>query len=311
MNNKTITIGVDIGGSHIFSAAFDTIDQKIIADSRSYRKINSKGSVSEIMQEWGDALRKTVSKIDVGQLKGIAFAMPGPFDYKKGIAKFEKNGKYESLKNIDIAKKISEMNGLPDVPIRFINDATAFAIGVSSYGEGRPYKKVVALTLGTGIGSAFIENGMPVFSGPFVPSLGCLWHLSYRDSIVDDYFSTRWLVNEFKNRTSRTVSGVHEIANLINVVPEAKILFEEFGLYLGEFLVPWLKQFSADVLIFGGGITKSFELFSPVLKNTLQKHDIQIDLKVSDQMEDATIMASAKLFEELFWERIKNELPDN
>lgn len=311
MNNKTITIGVDIGGGHVFSAAFDAFDQKIIADSRSYRKINSKGTVGEIMQEWGDALRKTLSKIDVGQLKGIAFAMPGPFDYKKGIAKFEKNDKYESLKNVDIGKEISTMNGLPDVPIRFINDATAFAIGVSAYGEGKLYKRVVVLTLGTGIGSAFVENGMPIFSGSHVPSLGCLWHLPYKDGMVDDYFSTRWLVNEFNDRTSKKVSGVHEIANLVNEVPEAKALFEEFGEHLGEFLSPWLKQFSAEVLVFGGGITKSFELFSHILNNTLQKNAIQIDLKVSNQMEDATIMASAKLFEESFWERIKDDLPDN
>ncbi|MFK5972104.1 MAG: ROK family protein [Flavobacteriaceae bacterium] len=311
MSNKTITIGVDIGGAHVFSAAFDTIEQKIITDSRSYTKINSKGSVAEIMQEWGDALRKTISKIDVRRLKGIAFAIPGPFDYKKGIAKFEKNDKYERLKNVDIGNEIAKMNGIPKVPIRFINDATAFAIGVSSYGEGKPYKKVVALTLGTGIGSAFIENGTPVFSGPNVPCLGCLWHLRYRDGMVDDYFSTRWLVNEFKNKTSRTVKGVHEIANLVNEVPEAKIVFDEFGLYLGEFLAPWLKQFSADVLILGGGITKSFKLFSPILKNTLIESGVQVDLKVSGQMEDATIMASAKLFEESFWDRIKGDLPDN
>ena len=57
--------------------------------------------------------------------------MPGPFDYVKGIAMFQGNNKkYENIYGLDVSAALSkEMNLKENIPIRFINDATAFALG--------------------------------------------------------------------------------------------------------------------------------------------------------------------------------------
>ena len=311
MKNKKITIGADIGGGHIFSAAFDNHSNTIIEKSRCYTKVNRKGSAQEIVSAWSENLLKTISKISLEHLKGIAIAMPGPFNYKTGVAKFEINDKFEKLNNVNVREEITKLLGVTNIPIRFVNDATAFAIGVGAYGEASSYKRVVVITLGTGIGSAFLDNGVPIVNRSDVPKLGCLWHLPYKTGIVDDYFSTRWFVNEFNSRTSKGVTGVDEIAELTKEYPEAKAIFQEFGNYLADFIGPWLKKFNSDLVVFGGGVTKSFNLFEPMFQNTLSKSGIHVDLKVSSQMEDAVVMASSKIFQESFWEIIKHDLPDN
>ena len=59
-------------------------------------------------------------------------------------------------------------------------------------------KKSLSITLGTGFGSAFISDRIPIVDGPLVPKIGCVYHLPYRDGIADDYFSTRGLLGRYK-----------------------------------------------------------------------------------------------------------------
>ena len=53
--------------------------------------------------------------------------------------------------------------------IRFLNDAEAFLLGESVAGAARGHAPRVGITLGTGLGSAFLADGEIVRSGPDVP----------------------------------------------------------------------------------------------------------------------------------------------
>jgi glucokinase len=307
MMQKTLSIGVDIGGSHICCTAIDLNKHKLLPATDSHLKINNKASSEEILSGWSKAIESTISKIDRNQLKGIGFAMPGPFDYPNGIALFERVEKYESLYGISIIEEMIKRLGLDkDTQIRFINDATSFAIAEAWIGKASEYERMLALTLGTGFGSAFLDKGIPVIEGDLVPQMGCVWHLPFLNGIADDYFSTRWFVDSFASQTGIVVHGVKEIANLVDTNPEARELFNTYGTNMGHFLAPWLKKFDAEVVVIGGNITGSYDLFGSGLFNSLSLAGLKTEIRLSELKEDAAIIGSARLIDEMYWMQIKD-----
>ena len=67
-------------------------------------KINNNGESAIILNQWIDTLRSSLSKIADYNLKGIGFAMPGPFNYEDGICLMKGVNKYDALYNINIAQ---------------------------------------------------------------------------------------------------------------------------------------------------------------------------------------------------------------
>ena len=51
----------------------------------------------------------------------------------------------------------------PDIPVVLTNDANAAALGEMVYGGAKNMKNFVVITLGTGLGSAFIVDGHLVY----------------------------------------------------------------------------------------------------------------------------------------------------
>lgn len=307
--HSKIAIGVDIGGSHIYCAAIDLSTHQIVPGTGSTVKIDNQAEAGVILDGWSKALAGTLSHFDGSRLAGIGFAMPGPFDYANGIALFERVGKFESLYGINVSNELRERLHLDDgVPFRYINDATAFAIAEAWVGKAGNYDKVLALTLGTGFGSAFIDRGIPVTEGETVPELGGVWHLPYKEGIADDYFSTRWFLKEYQNRTGKTVQGVKEIADAAGIEPAALELFKEYGRNMGNFLAPWIKKFDAKVIVMGGNVTGAFSIFGNYLLEALSQNNLNIVVLLSELKEDAAIIGGARLLAEDYWNQVKELL---
>ncbi|MET7543942.1 ROK family protein [Streptomyces sp. NPDC005507] len=53
--------------------------------------------------------------------------------------------------------------------LRFPHDADAFGIGEYAAGAAAGHERALCVTLGSGIGSAFIDHGEPVNEGALVP----------------------------------------------------------------------------------------------------------------------------------------------
>jgi glucokinase len=305
----TVAIGADIGGSHISCAAIDLINHSIITATRYGREINNKACAGEILDGWALALSGTLEAIDKNELTGIGFAMPGPFDYPNGIALFERVEKYESLYGVNVTEELRKRLGLDDnTPFRYINDATAFAIAEVWIGKASNYSKVLALTLGTGFGSAFIDKGIPVLEGDTVPEMGCVWHLPYKKSIANDYFSTPWFTGSYFEKTGIALTGVKEIAGLAAKEPAALSLFREYGSNMGEFLAPRIRKFGAEIIVIGGNITGSFNLFKDEMMDAFSKNNLKIEVILSDLKENAAIIGGSRLLAEDYWIKIKDLL---
>lgn len=307
---KNIAIGADIGGSHISCAAVDLVSGKILKETLAEKAVNNQAQASVIIADWADALASVLAKVPLENTKGIGFAMPGPFDYVKGISFIKGVAKYENLYGFNIGHAISSSLDVPeDFLIRFMNDASAFAVGEAWAGSATNSNRSLSITLGTGFGSAFISSRIPVVDGPDVPKLGCIYHLPYNNGIADDYFSTRGLVGRYKDASGKEMSGVKELAQLAASDKIVTDLFEDFGDRLGQFLAPWLKRFKAEILVIGGNISHAYSLFGEYLESSLKKEECYCEVELSKLKEDAALLGSAYLLDDDFWKSVQHALP--
>ena len=308
--NQQFAIGTDIGGSHISSAAVDLNTGKLLRDTLSERKVDNQAQAFQIISLWAECLEEVLKKVPVENLKGIGFAMPGPFDYVNGIALFRGVPKFENLYGFSISDALRSSLELPEsFGLRFMNDASSFAVGEAWAGKASDVTRSMAITLGTGFGSAFIENKIPVVAGPKVPGMGCVYHLPVNDGIADDYFSTRWFQKNYYLLTGCEVSGVRELAEMAENDPLVRDLFSEFGRNLGLFLAPWLTGFEAEVLVIGGNISNAWNLFGEAFSDSLLQKRCTTRTEISELREDAALFGSAYLFDEKFWRSVQHTLP--
>ncbi len=304
--DKKLAIGVDVGGSHVSCMAYDLKTKELLPNTFAESDLDNHGQPDEIIAAWGKAIKKTLDSAGKENVAGIGFAMPGPFDYVKGIPLFTgENGKYENINGINVPEKLSAFLGITDdFKIRFINDATAFAIGEDQAGKAKASSHSLSVTLGTGFGSAFIKEGLPIVEGNQVPENGCLWHLPFADGIADDYFSTRGLINRFEKATGERMPGVKQIADLSASSPEAVELFDDFGTKMGMFLQPWIEKFGIEMFVMGGNISRAYHLFGASLNLYLEQVGLNMDVAVSELKETASFIGAATLVDDRFYERV-------
>lgn len=305
-----IAIGVDIGGSHISCAAVRLKDCIVLRETLTERAVDNKAGAEEILGVWADALSEAIQKTPGHKIKGIGFGMPGPFDYVKGISYIKGVAKYENLYGCNVKESIStRLSDYGELPVRFMNDVSSFAVGEALVGKAAGVNRSMSITLGTGFGSAFIADKIPIVDGPEVPKLGCVYHLPYGDNIADDYFSTRWFLGSYKRITGKDLSGVKEFAELAATDKTAMDLFTEFGNNLGKFLAPWLLKFRAEIVVVGGNISNAYQFFGKTFENSLMREGCTCKVALSELKEDAAFIGSAYLLDDKFWKDIQHALP--
>lgn len=298
------SIGVDIGGSHITSCVYNHGTKKLEQQTLTYQKVNPHGNKREIIDGWVTALEKSIHTLGK-DVNGIGMAMPGPFDYYNGISKIADVDKLQSLYDVNLRLELAERLNIPPSHIRFINDAAAFSIAEALIGPASEYKKVVAITLGTGLGASFLINGRPIMKDKKVPESGYLYNQYYQNTLADELFSTRGIINAYAKKTGKNINNVKALCAEAETDDSAKKVFEDFGNRLGDFVLPFLKEFGAEALVLGGNISKAFDLFGPSLREQL--HEIP-KIYVSEFGEEAAMIGSALLLDEEYYSDIMEDL---
>jgi glucokinase len=197
-----------------------------------------------------------------GFVRGVGIGFPGPFDYVRGIPFLKGLAKYEALYGVDLRQELGRR--LPPVAMRFENDAALFALGeaktIPEYRTGR----LLFLTLGTGCGSSFIENGVLVKGRDGVPANGMIFNQPYRTGVVDDFLSRRGIL-ALAAEAGQWSQGL-DVLDLAVMAKKgnqaAREVFNEFGFRLKQALEPYLEAFRPDFILLGGSISRSHELFS-------------------------------------------------
>jgi len=296
-----IQVGVDIGGSHIVACLYDSMEQRLILESRSSCHVDPNWEADKVLDTWRAAISKAISWT-ARKVAGVGIAIPGPFDYYEGISQITGVNKFESLYGLNIKKELATRLEMHISQVRFINDASAFAIAVSTIGKAKSFDRCLVITLGTGLGASFIVNRKPVFSDPQVPEGGFLYNQLVDGVMADELFSTRGLLRLYHSVSGRRAANALEIYEAARTDPQARKAFQLFGQELGRFLAPFMKKFGAEVLILGGNISNAFEFF----KNQLIEELPIANVYLSGLMDHAALIGGALLVDDNYYREMSD-----
>lgn len=248
---------LEIGGTHVTAALVDPTSGWV---GESHRlALDASGPASQIV---GTLVRcAALISAPAGAMWGVA--LPGPFDYSNGIGLFHGVAKFEALNGFDLGAAL--LAGLPGSPagVRFLNDADAFGLGEWAAGTLAGHTRGLALTLGTGIGSAFLADGEVVDSGPSVPAEGSVHLLSIDGHPLEDTVSRRAILAAY-GRPGVDVADVAAAARS-GEAEAGGVLRTAFGA-LGAALRPWIRSFGATIVVVGGSMAGSWDLVEPPLR---------------------------------------------
>ncbi|MEU7334675.1 ROK family protein [Streptomyces sp. NPDC007074] len=263
---------LDIGGTHVTAAVVDPATRRPVPASVLRRPLGSDATADSIL----DAIARAALELPAGHRPSWGVAIPGPFDYDTGVGRFTGVGKFETLSGVDVGAGLRRRLGRRAERLRFLNDADAFAIGEHHAGSAAGHERVVCLTLGTGVGSSFLRDGLPVHDGTRVPPDGHLHRLTVRDRPLEDVVSRRAIRARYGRLGSLTeddvLPDVHEIAALARRGdPAASEAFRYAFVALGEALAPWIVRFAATAVVIGGSMARSWDLIHPALSAGLAR----------------------------------------
>jgi glucokinase len=210
----------------------------------------------------------------------IGAAVPGPFDYEQGICTIHGVGKLDVLYGVDLRALIASAARVQPRAVRFLNDAQAFVLGEAVIGAARNERRIIGITLGTGLGSAFLEDGSFVISGSRVPDEGELYRVPFRGRAVEEVISGRGLIARYDGSTPPA-----EIATRADAGDSrAASAYTTFGEDLAAFLEPWTRRFQPTRIVVGGSIAHAWHLFGSMLGPTAT---------VADHLADAALLGAA------------------
>jgi predicted NBD/HSP70 family sugar kinase/mannose-6-phosphate isomerase class I len=291
-------LGLDIGGSHIAAGIVQLgKDQTISQLPIHTRVINSGDKAEVILEQWASHIVSTCIEINGNSPSGLGFAMPGPFHYEKGIAAIESLHKYDDLFGLNIRatllNHLSNRFSLPTSQVDFLNDAHGFLVG-AVYANHWEKGRVLAVTIGTGLGGGFYADGQVRTEGAGIPDGGFLYYLPFKEGIAEDYISTRWLIHRFN-----TLKGSHlqDVKQMVEIYPEDAItyqVFHEFGSHLAEFLRPIIESFRPDHILFGGNICKAYSYFKQPFLKGLEQSAYQCQIHMTDQTSSLAIRGAVQ-----------------
>lgn len=291
----------DVGGTNI-KAGILTVKGKLLDDVVYSFDAMAKSEKEAIFNNLASVIRTLVDEINETDItiSGIGMAFPGPFDYEKGISKMKGLDKYDSIYGCDIKSEIlKSLNKLgcegmipEDCPFLFLHDVEAFALGESYFGEAKDKERVMCLCVGTGAGSAFIENRQILSEkSDRIPEFGWIYNTPFKDGIIDDYISARGLNRLIEQELLEENSGAFLYEKANNGDVKAINVFKMFGENLCEAVLSFLNSFKPDGFILGGQISNSFKYFGDSLKKVCDERGIEIYL---------TAHTSKRVFDGLF-----------
>ncbi|MEV2191950.1 ROK family protein [Streptomyces phaeochromogenes] len=251
---------LEIGGTHVTAALVDLHDGRVT--SRTRKPLDADGDAEDILA----TVRRCADGLSVPPGARWGVAVPGPFDYARGVALFRGVGKFDALYGMDV--RAAFLDGLRQRPsdVVFLNDAHAFLTGEWFAGTVRGHRRAVGITLGTGVGSAFLADGRICESGPGIPPEGRMDLTVIDGRPLEDIVSRRAILARYGD----PAADVHDIAGRARAgEARAKCVLDSVFTRLGVVLGPRMVDFRATALVVGGSMARSWDLVAPALSTGL------------------------------------------
>lgn len=248
---------LEIGGTHVTAALVDPAGWTI-AGAAIRADVDAHAAADDLL----DGFAGPASALSAPSGAIWAVAMPDPFDYRLGIGRFHGVGKFESLDGVNVRAELRRRLSAEPGGIVFCNDADAFTVGEWVSGAACGTRRVVGLTLGTGVGSGWVDGGRVV--DPGVPPGGRAHRLRIDGAGLEDVISRRALRRAYREASGDGAADVREIAERArDGDPVASRVLARAVRALGRALAGPIRDFGADLIVVGGSMSRSWDLLGP------------------------------------------------
>jgi len=265
---RTVPV-VEIGGTHVSAFVVDVDNRRVLRGcGESTRFLSGSGDGNLV-----EAVLACAASLRTHRNANWGVAVPGPFNYSTGRALWAGVGKFDTLHGLDLRRVLLE--GLPDrvASVLFLNDAHAFVIGEWAAGAAVGRSRVVGLTLGTGIGSAFLDRGVIVDYGPGLPPEGRADLLVISGRPLEDTVSRRAILGRYRAAGGAGADGDLDVEEICcrarsGEASAGEVLTAAFTA-LGRAVSPAVSAFAADLVVVGGSMSRSWDVLGPPLTRAM------------------------------------------
>jgi glucokinase len=257
-------LGFDIGGSNIKTVLIK--DKQITKSATEKTPQNQEDFLSLV----GKMKEDLTGGISGGEIGGVGFSIAGALDANRDTMLNSPNIQY--LNGQPIKKLLQER--MAPLPIKIEHDVHCFLQAEKETGLAKDLKNVFYLTVGTGVGGAFMIN-REIFIGAHGAS-GEAGHMIIDTSQQLDL--ERSTANEFVK--SKLGINADEAEKLVRAGDEkAKDVFNERGRNLGAGIANIINIFDPEAVIIGGGVVSAQEFILPGIKEGIEKFVISPESK--------------------------------
>jgi len=290
-------VGVDLGGTNVRAALVDR-QGRILEEAR--RPSLAESSAEETLTAIHDAVADVLGRHNVHarQVVGIGIGLPGIMDSETGVVFWSPN--FPAWKDVAVPPAV----GTPlSLPTYILNDARCAALGELQFGAGRGARHMVMITLGTGIGGAFVVDGRLLLGpngsigevghmtiDPNGPRCGCgnfgCWEQwCARDAIIE-----RALRLVQRGRATRMLERVAEPGEITpQLIAEAagegdalaREVMEETAFYVGVGVANLINMLNPEIFVIGGGIAQAGEVLFEPLKRTVRARAVALQQRTA------------------------------
>lgn len=286
-NNHLFVIGVDAGPASIRCILTNLAGQT----QKEWVSPSIKGASEEqFLQEMIDGVRYLLQgDLPKEKVIGIGVAMHGAVDAVSGTGLFAPN---LGFRDLSIKSRLEEEF---DLDVKVDNDARAMAMGEYWFDEHGEIETLVALNIGSGVGSGIILNGKLFYGAQSVAgeighmtidlygelcecgNVGCLQTLATGDAIARQ--AKKEMPLEMINRLNEPLSGetVYKLAKEGNDI--AIRILERTGTVIGIGIINLIHLLNPERIVIGGGVSLASEFIMPSIKKAIQDRGLTQQVK--------------------------------
>jgi len=270
-------LGIDIGGSKIAVGIIDGGGNVLRSEKEQLPAKITANLLLDIIKSKCD---KIIEKYEFDK---IGITIPGLADAKNGIWVY---APFSGISNFPIAEKIRNIYG-KNVSVYIENDVNACAVGEKIFGCCKDINDFIWITVSNGIGGSVFINGR-LYAG-HNGNAGEIGHIKVLDGKkfkcgCGDYgcleaFAAGPGIAKRYNLLTGEILTAEQIAKIAKITKEerngnnfARSVLYDTGFYIGKALSAAINLLNPEMIVFGGGVSQSFDLLEPGMKYALEKY---------------------------------------